>query len=81
MKKLKKNLNSKVSLIEGFTLWQNIKHIALASVAHLVGASSHRLKACEFGSQSGCMPGLWVQSLARAHARRQLINVSPSPSL
>ena len=37
---------------------------ALASVAQLVEASSHRPKGQEFDSQSGHMPGSQVQSLA-----------------
>ena len=35
----------------------------LASMAHLVGALSYKLKGCGFNSQSGHMPRLWVQSL------------------
>ena len=35
---------------------------SLASVAQLVGASSHKPKVCRFDSHSGHMPGLQVQS-------------------
>ena len=36
--------------------------IALAGVAQLVGMTSHKSKGRKFDSQSGHMPGLWVQS-------------------
>ena len=41
----------------------------LASMAHLVGALSYKLKGCGFNSQSGHMPGLRARSLVGAHAR------------
>ena len=41
--------------------------MALAGVAQLVGASSHRPKGHGFDSQSGYMPRLWVWSLVGAH--------------
>ena len=42
---------------------------ALASVAQLVEASSHRPKGQEFNSQSGHVPGWWIQSQAGACTR------------
>ena len=49
-------------------------------MAQLVGALCHRPKGCMFDSQSGHMPGVVGSSPVGAHMRRQLINVSVSPS-
>ena len=49
---------------------------ALAGVAQLVGASSHRLKGRRFDSWSGHTPRLQVWSQVGARAEWQLINVS-----
>ena len=43
--------------------------MALAGVAQLVGASSHRPKGHGFDSQSGHIPRLWVLSPVPACAR------------
>ena len=52
-------------------MYQLIKtiHLALAGVAHLVGASSHKLKRHRFSSWSGHIPRLQVRSLVGALTR------------
>ena len=54
---------------------------ALASVAQLVGASSHRLKVRGFNSQSAHTPRVWVGSLVRVRTRKQSMDVSLSVSV
>ena len=55
----------------------------MASVAQLVGASSHKSKGHGFDSWSGHMPKLWVWSPVRACTRGNTSVFSPSflPSL
>ena len=48
---------------------------SLASVAQLVGESSHGLKSRGFDSQSGHMLRLWVWSLVRVHTYRKTTNL------
>ena len=43
--------------------------VALASVAHLIGSSSHKPQDCRFDSQSLHVPRFRVQSLVGVHRR------------
>ena len=54
--------------------------MALASVARLVGSSSHTLKGHWFDSPSGHRPRLWVRSPVRACMTRQPVDLSFSLS-
>ena len=59
-------------------MWCFIKTQALASVAQLVGESSHRPKGCRLDSQSGHIPKMWVPSPVWVVTVRQPIDVSLS---
>ena len=50
-------------------------------MAQLVEGHFHKAKGCRFHSWSGHLPGLWVQSLVGVMFKRQLLFLSPFPSL